>query len=104
MVDHLVTEVGFGWAIRISAFMILALLIIGNLTVVSRLQPNPRPITLRQYITPLTEAPYLLTTIASFLFYLGLFLPINYIQVQATTYGMSAPLAAYLIPILNGAR
>ena len=104
MVDHLVTEVGFGWAIRISAFMILALLIVGNLAVASRLQPSPRPVTLRQYITPLAEVPYLLTTIASFLFYLGLFLPINYIQVQATTYGMSAPLAAYLIPILNAAR
>jgi predicted MFS family arabinose efflux permease len=104
MVDHLVKEVGFGWAIRISAFLIFALLIIGNVTVVSRLQPSPRPLNLRKYITPLTEIPYLLTTIASFLFYLGLFLPINYIQVQATTYGMSASLASYLIPILNAAR
>ena len=104
MIDHLVREVGFGWTIRISAFLILALLVIGNLTVTSRLQPTPRPLGLRQYFTPLKELPYLLTTIASFLFYLGLFLPINYVQVQATTYGMSPSLAAYLIPILNGAR
>ena len=104
MVDHLVRGVGFGWAMRISAFFILALLIVGNLTVESRLQPSPRLLTLRQYFAPLAEMPFLLTTIASFLFYLGLFLPINYIQVQATKYGMSASLAAYLIPILNAAR
>ncbi|KAK9323688.1 major facilitator superfamily transporter 1 [Lipomyces orientalis] len=103
MLDHLVTEVGFGWAIRISAFLILALLVVGNLTVRSRLPPSPRPLSARQYFKPLTEITYLLTTIASFLFFLGLFLPINYIQLQATTYGMSASLATYLIPILNAA-
>ena len=104
MLDHLISEVGFGWSIRISAFLMLALLAIGNLTVKSRLPPSPKPLKLHQYFKPLGETTYLLTTIASFLFYLGLFLPINYIQVQSTEYGMSTTLASYMIPILNAAR
>ena len=104
MLNHLIQEVGYGWALRICAFLILALLVFGNLTVRSRLAPSPKPLKLYQYFKPLTEVPYLLTTIGSFLFYLGLFLPINYIQVQSTEYGMSAHLASYMIPILNAAR
>ena len=104
MLDHLISEVDYGWALRISVFLILALLIIGNLTVRSRVPPTPKPLKLYQYLKPLTETPYLLTTIASFLIYLGLFLPINYIQVQSTEYGMSTNLASYMIPILNAAR
>ncbi|KAL8951980.1 MAG: hypothetical protein Q9222_002072 [Ikaeria aurantiellina] len=103
MLDHLIPEVGYGWALRISAFVILSLLVVGNLTVKSRFPPSPKPLKLYQYFKPLTETPYLLTTIASFFFYLGLFLPINYIQVQATEYGMSTRLASYMIPILNAA-
>jgi len=100
----LIPEVGYGWALRIPAFLILALLIFGNLTVKLRLPPSPKALKLNQYFKPLTETPYLVTTIASFLFYLGLFLPINYIQVQSTEYGMSKHLASYVIPILNAAR
>lgn len=37
------------------------------------------------------------------LLYLGKYLPFNYIIVQAEYEGMSAALAGYLIPILNGA-
>jgi hypothetical protein len=40
MVVHLIPEVGFGWALRICAFLILALLIFANLTVRSRIAPT----------------------------------------------------------------
>ncbi|KAK2806229.1 hypothetical protein FQN50_005954 [Emmonsiellopsis sp. PD_5] len=104
MFARLARQISFNWAIRISAFLILAMLTIGNLTVQSRLPPRPKPVKLFDYVKPLTERVYLLTTIASFIFYLGLFVPINYIQLQATTsFNMSPALAAYLIPILNAA-
>ncbi|OBT60997.1 hypothetical protein VE03_09739 [Pseudogymnoascus sp. 23342-1-I1] len=103
MLNHLIREVGFGWAMRIAAFLILGMLIFGNLTLTSRLPPSPKKLTLWQYFAPLKERTYLLTTVGSFLFYLGMFLPVNYIQYQATTYGMSESLAEYLIPILNAA-
>jgi MFS family permease len=103
MIDHLITDVGFAWAIRIAAFLILAMLIFGNLTVRSRIRPYPKGLQLVDYVKPLRERVYLLTSIGSFLFYLGMFLPIDYIQVQATAYGMGLDLGNYLIPILNAA-
>ncbi|KAF2083780.1 putative monocarboxylate permease [Saccharata proteae CBS 121410] len=102
MVDRLINEIGFPWAMRTAAFMILGLLVIANLTVRSRLPPSPKPTSLKEFVTPFTEIPYLCVTIGSFMFFLGMFLPINYLILQAQSQGMSARLANYLIPILNG--
>jgi MFS family permease len=104
MVDRLVPEVGFGWAMRICAFLIIFLLIISNLTVRSRLSHQPKRTDIMDLIRPLGEVPFLLTVIAAFLFFWGMFLPFNFIILQAERYGMSAQLAAYLVPILNAAR
>ncbi|TVY37032.1 Fujikurins efflux protein [Lachnellula subtilissima] len=103
MLDHLVVKVGFGWTMRICAFAMLILLVFGILTVRSRIPPMPKPFEFGSYYQPFKEAPFVLTTIASFIFYLGLFLPINYIQVQALSYGVKSSLADNLIPILNSA-
>ncbi|KAF2674596.1 MFS general substrate transporter [Microthyrium microscopicum] len=103
MFNKLIAEVGFGWAMRISAFLILAMLIFAILTVEPRMSPLPTPFKVSQYTQALKEWPFVLTTISAFLFYLGLFIPINYIQTQAIEFGMEASLAAYLIPILNAA-
>jgi MFS family permease len=54
-----------------------------------------------QFTTPFTEAPFVTLVIACFLFFMGLFLPINFIETQALAQGMSLNLAQYLIPILN---
>ncbi len=54
-----------------------------------------------EFIVPLKETPFLLTTAGSFCFYFGMFLPFNYIVVQAQVAGMSTNLAGYLIAILN---
>jgi MFS family permease len=43
-------------------------------------------------------------TIASFLFFLGLFIPINFLEVEAMANGMSAHLSSYLLSMLNAAR
>ncbi len=39
MVQKLIPQVGFGWTMRICAFMVLGLMILGNLTLKSRLPP-----------------------------------------------------------------
>ncbi|KAF2844312.1 MFS general substrate transporter [Plenodomus tracheiphilus IPT5] len=104
MINKLIPRVGFGWSMRIAAFMILGLLVIANLTVKSRTPPHPQPaITLTEFFSPLTERTYLLTALGNFLFIFGLFIPINYIVVQAVAEGMSQDLAGYLVPILNAA-
>ncbi|ORY08692.1 major facilitator superfamily domain-containing protein [Clohesyomyces aquaticus] len=101
MTQHLVPRVGYGWTIRICAFLILGMLVIAFLTVKSRLEPRPRKFKLEVLIEPFRDNRFLILTFASFLFFLGLFVPINFIEVQALKGGMSTHLAGYLIPILN---
>ena len=62
MVSRLVVEVGFGWTMRICAFLILALLIVANLFIKSRIPPHPRPVKLLDFIMPLTEPAFALLT------------------------------------------
>ena len=103
MVQKLIPEIGFPWAMRSAAFLILGMLAIANLTIKSRIPPNPRPFKFMDFIRPLSELPFVLIVAASFLFFLGIFLPFNFIILQAGQVGMSANLASYLLAILNAA-
>lgn len=69
MVVNLIPQVGFGWTMRICAFLILALLIFANLTVRSRIAPTRRPFNLMAFIRPLGEPSFSLLTGAIFFFY-----------------------------------
>jgi len=104
MVTHLIERIGFGWAMRICAFLILFLLTIANLTVKSRIAPQPRTVSLLDFLKPFTEVTYLLSVVGNFLFTFAFFMPISYIVVEATLSGMGTQLAQYLVAILNAAR
>lgn len=104
MIEKLIPRVGFPWTMRAVAFIFLGLLIISCLTVRSRLPPQPKPLVLRDYISGFVEAPYALTIAGNFLFYWGMFIPYNYIILQAKAAGMDTELTQYLIPILNAVR
>ncbi len=104
MIKRLVAEVGFAWAMRTAAFLVLALLIYANLTVKSRLPPNPKPWSLKEFADPFRELPYTLVVMAAFLFFFGMFLPFTYIILEAKYFGMSAGLAGYLVSILNAGK
>jgi MFS family permease len=101
LVSHLITEVGFGWAMRICAFLMLFLLIIANFTIRAFYPAHPHKITSAQLVKPLTEPQFLLITAGFFFFSYGFFVPINYLPVQALRAGMNANLAQYILPILN---
>ncbi|KAI1497194.1 major facilitator superfamily domain-containing protein [Biscogniauxia marginata] len=103
MVQHLIDEVGFGWAMRITAFLFLGLLVFGNIAIKSRLPPVKKPFTLKEYLVPFTEIPFLLLALGSFFVYVGAFLPFNFIIVQAKEAGMPIYLTNYLVPIINAA-
>lgn len=55
------------------------------------------------FIMPLKETTFDLVAFGSFLFFMGMFLPINYIILEAVSYGMNPNLAQYLVSILNAA-
>ncbi|KAF7559403.1 hypothetical protein G7046_g4752 [Stylonectria norvegica] len=101
MMDKMITEVGFPWMIRTMAFLFLALLSVTCLTVKSRLPPRPSPFVLSEYINGLKELPMLITVIGMFFFMWGMFLPFNYVLLQAQAEGVSPTLITYLLPILN---
>lgn len=103
MASHLIPKVGFGWTIRICAFLVLALLCIAILTIKSRLPPRPRAFELHIFAEPFRDLRFILVTISSFFFFMGVFIPINFIELMGMANGMSIRLANYLLPVLNAA-
>ena len=103
MVQRLIPQIGFPWTMRVAAFMILAMLIITNLTVKPRLPPSPKPLNIMEFVTPLKEPPFLLICMGSFFIFFAIFIPFNFVIIQAQVIGMSPDLASYLLAILNAA-
>lgn len=104
MIERLIPKVGYGWAMRITAFLILGMMIIANITLRSRLPPKKwSPWKLTEFTKHFKELGFVLTVFAACLFFFGMFLPFNYIVVSAKRNGMSSTLANYLVSILNAA-
>ncbi|RFU36298.1 hypothetical protein B7463_g93, partial [Scytalidium lignicola] len=74
-----------------------------NLTIRSRIPSQPKSFTLTEFIRPFKELAFTGAAFGNFLFGFGVYIPITYIIVQATSDGMGQDLAQYLIPILNAA-
>ncbi|KAH7090817.1 major facilitator superfamily transporter [Paraphoma chrysanthemicola] len=103
MSSRLIPRVGYGWTMRISSFLILFLLILASLTVKSRFPPNRQVIARKQLVAPFHEPEFLALNTGLCLFTFGMFIPINYFVVEATSSGMSPDLAHYLVAIFNAA-
>lgn len=94
-VQRLIPQIGYGWAMRVSAFIILALLIVANFTIKSRIPPTPKPFAILDFVRPLKELPYALVTFGCFLFFLGmvsvLLVVIEQVLGLALTFGATVP-------------
>jgi MFS family permease len=104
MMDRMVASVGFPWAMRAVAFLMLVLCGIASLTVRSRLPPRPRPLVIGEYFAGFKEPTFAFLVLGNFMFFWGLFLPFNYIILQAQQQGMNPSLVPYLLPIINAVR
>lgn len=104
MISRLIPKVGFGWAMRIAAFLILFLLILAIVTVKSRFPPNKQHVTRKQMMVPFSEPVFVALNAGLCLFTFGMFVPINFFVVEATSRGMSPDLAHYLVAMFNAAR
>jgi hypothetical protein len=103
MVERLIPRIGFGWAMRSTAFLLLGMLVLGNILIKSRLPPPTRRFSLMEFLTPFKEMPFLYLTTSAFFMYLGGFLPFTFLVAAARKQGMSVEMAGYLVPIVNGA-
>ena len=102
MVQRLVPKVGFGWTMRICAFLILALLVVANLTTHSRLTPTPRGrLTPRVLLNPFKELDFCLFCIGMFCVFLGVFQVFTFLVTAGVARGLSNTTAVYLVPIMN---
>ena len=104
MLSRLLPSIGFDWSLRISGLLVLVLLVIASLTVRSRIAPVPRPVRLNDYIDPFSELPFVLLMVASCCGFFAMFVPLNYVILEAQTDGVDPGLAGYLLTILNAAR
>ncbi|PON22006.1 hypothetical protein TGAM01_v209076 [Trichoderma gamsii] len=101
MMDKLIAKIGFPWMMRVMSLIFLFLLAFACLTVKSRLPPKPRQFVLKEYLDNLKDIRLAVTSVAAVFFMLGMFLPFNYVLLQAEKAGFSPTLIPYLLPILN---
>ncbi|KAK6069026.1 monocarboxylate permease-like protein [Seiridium cupressi] len=83
-----IPTMGFPWAVRTCAFLILVLLVFACCTLRSRNPPRKRPFDLKALAKPLTEPSFVLLAAAVFFFYWGMFIPITYLVVEARAAGI----------------
>lgn len=74
MVNRLIPTIGFGWTMRICAFLMLGLLVITNLTVRSRLRPQPKNYDSGALIIHSRILLFLLTALAGLFYSMGMFI------------------------------
>jgi predicted MFS family arabinose efflux permease len=90
----------FAWSVRIVGFIMLALLAIACATIRRRLPPRGGNILVP---SAFKDPNYLLAIAAFFFLVWGMFFPFFYVEEFATSHGMSADLASYMLSILNAA-
>jgi len=90
---------GFGWAVRIVAFVALVLGITSVLTARTRAPARP----MRELLDPVVfrDVPVLLFALACFAAFAGLYIPAYYIGVYELSFGGSEDLAFYLVAIMQ---
>ncbi|KAJ6593388.1 major facilitator superfamily domain-containing protein [Mycena capillaripes] len=99
---NLIPRVGFPWTLRIMGFILIFSLGISNLTLRRRLPPkhvagglfNP---------AAFKNPAYTIYCISGIVAFLGLYTVLTYIDVSATSVGISPDFSFYLISIANGA-
>ncbi len=98
--QNLQTRIGFPWATRVMAFIILATLIMPIICMKVRVKPGAA----RKLIdrSAWQEAPFLLLSVAEFFGFMGLYIPFFYVQLYAIEKtDIEEHLAFYLLTLLN---
>ena len=100
MLQKLFSSVGFAWATRILAMVMLVLVTIANLLIRSRLPPKAGGSVWPDFQI-FRNIPFALTTASTFFMEWALFVPVAYLSSYALRYGMPDDFAYQVIAILN---
>ncbi|KAB5517516.1 major facilitator superfamily domain-containing protein [Coniochaeta sp. 2T2.1] len=94
------SDIGFGWSVRICAFIMLPVLAFSCVAIKARLPPRSSHFFLiRAFRDPL----YDILIVSSFFLFVGMFIPLFYLPTYGTYRGMQEKLAFYLVAIVNSA-
>ncbi|TBU55782.1 MFS general substrate transporter [Dichomitus squalens] len=99
---YLFARIGFGWTVRASGFLLLALGAIGCVTITSRIPPGRRAISPLPDVKLLTDAPFVLLVVGCVFVNFGLFIPFTYISDYAISQGVSSSTSFYIVSAMNG--
>ncbi|KAL2820958.1 major facilitator superfamily domain-containing protein [Aspergillus cavernicola] len=94
------TDLGFGWSVRIIAFLVLGVLLVSCPPIRARLPPRESKFLL---LMAFKDKGYTSLIVGAFFIFLGMFPPLFYLPSYGLAQGMSPTLAFYLSAILNGA-
>ncbi|EAW23428.1 monocarboxylate permease [Aspergillus fischeri NRRL 181] len=92
------SSLGFAWTVRIVGFIILPFMAFASLAVKPRLPPRKTRLFL---LSPYKDIRFIMLLISLFFMFFGMFTPFFYLTTYATTRGMDAALAGYLLAIVN---
>ncbi|KAH7370849.1 MFS monocarboxylate transporter-like protein [Rhexocercosporidium sp. MPI-PUGE-AT-0058] len=93
-------RIGFGWATRVIAFIMLATLAVSMSVLKARVKPSSKRQLLQ--LSAFREIPYTMFGVAEFLGFMGLYIPFFYVQLYASQKtDMSGTLGFYMLPLLN---
>ncbi|TBU25955.1 MFS general substrate transporter [Dichomitus squalens] len=104
MLSHLIPTIGFGGAVRASAYLVLGFVFIGNLCMRTRrissasASAHEKP----DIGSFFRDGPYLLCMVGAFFISFGLYFPVIYIQLYSVLHNIDANLAFYSLAIMNG--
>ncbi|KAK4193261.1 putative transporter [Podospora australis] len=94
-------SLGFGWATRVIAFILLAMSVIPIAFMKTRVPPSGKARKIFDFGV-LREAPYMFFTIGGFFAFLTLYVPFFYITLYATSHRIASDnFAPYLVTLLN---
>lgn len=94
------TDIGFGWSVRITGFIMLPFLTFAAVGIRSRLPPRRTRFFLW---SSFREPMYVLLIVSMFFGMIGMFVPLFLLPTYAITKGMDEGLASYLVAMINGA-
>lgn len=92
------TSLGFGWSVRIVGFVMLPLLTFSCIVIKERV---PKRNTQFFLTSAFKDARFVVLVVAMFFQLMGMLTPLFYLPIYATSQGMGATLAGYLLAILN---
>lgn len=101
VLNRLIYTIGFANAVRVSGYISLGGLLIGNLLIKMPVRKPPR-VPRTPFKKFLTDPAYMTFILGAFISFFGFYFPIIYLQLYAIEQGIDSSFAFYCLAVLNG--